>query len=298
MKRFILAGLLGSVLPVLSLNAQDPKAVAPGTPVNIIVTPGQPAPPEVSFSLLKRTGHATPTKSKCTHTGGGNIDVQQPSPDTIVITMSAAAVAYGTPINPGSAGMSFDLTQAFEVSFDKPSVKAAKITIEGRVVGLLRSSCKGGCASESGAASISANGASLASMSMPGHTVSNGENLSVNDREGPVSTVITAAGEFTLSQIFSVQATMPRCGFTGKAPSVEFAPDPAIDPLWISAKEPFHGAAKKDFGFQVTVKVAPEEIKDKKEPEKVSPPKKLSQIRDLRPVTVDLNTSPYLLPRR
>ena len=88
MKRFLLAALVGSVVPVLSLNAQEPKG-----PINIIVTPGQPAPPEVSFSLLKRTGHVTPTKSKCTHTGGGNIDVQTPAPDTIVITMSGAAVA-------------------------------------------------------------------------------------------------------------------------------------------------------------------------------------------------------------
>ncbi len=29
----------------------------------------------------------------------------------------------------------------------------------------------------------------------------------------------------------------------------------AFDPLWLSYKEPFHGAIKKDFGFQVTLKV-------------------------------------------
>ena len=33
-------------------------------------------------------------------------------------------------------------------------------------------------------------------------------------------------------------------------------PDPALDPLWISAWEPFKGAQKKEFGFQVTVKVS------------------------------------------
>jgi hypothetical protein len=38
----------------------------------------------------------------------------------------------------------------------------------------------------------------------------------------------------------------------------EFAPDPALDPLWISAFEPFHGSKKKDFGFRVTIKVEPE----------------------------------------
>jgi len=31
-----------------------------------------------------------------------------------------------------------------------------------------------------------------------------------------------------------------------------------FDPLWISYWEPFHGANKKDFGFQVTVKVSAE----------------------------------------
>ena len=44
--------------------------------------------------------------------------------------------------------------------------------------------------------------------------------------------------------------------FLFKRPSAEFAPDPALDPLWISYWEPFHGAIKKDFGFQVTLKVS------------------------------------------
>src|SRR5204863_246480 len=41
-----------------------------------------------------------------------------------------------------------------------------------------------------------------------------------------------------------------------KSASAEFAPDPALDPLWISYWEPFHGAVKKDFGLQVILKVA------------------------------------------
>jgi hypothetical protein len=41
-----------------------------------------------------------------------------------------------------------------------------------------------------------------------------------------------------------------------KAASSELAPDPALDPLWISYWEPFHGIAKKGFGFQVTIKAA------------------------------------------
>ena len=66
------------------------------------------------------------------------------------------------------------------------------------------------------------------------------------------------AGKYTLRQQFGVQASHPKKLLPCKAASAEFAPDPALDPLWISALEPFHGAQKKDFGFQVTIKVEPE----------------------------------------
>ena len=43
----------------------------------------------------------------------------------------------------------FELTQEFDVSFDKPDVKRAKLQLEGRLVGLLRSHEKGGSAEAS-----------------------------------------------------------------------------------------------------------------------------------------------------
>jgi hypothetical protein len=41
-----------------------------------------------------------------------------------------------------------------------------------------------------------------------------------------------------------------------KRPSAEFAPDPALDPLWTTYFDSFHGVKKEKFGFQVSVKVA------------------------------------------
>ena len=82
------------------------------------------------------------------------------------------------------------------------------------------------------------------------------ENLSVNDREGP-TTVVIGPGKYCLHQTFAVTASHPHTLTCAKASSAEFAPDPALDPLWISYWEPFHGAIKKDFGFQVVLKVAP-----------------------------------------
>src|SRR6185312_13222918 len=106
--------------------------------------------------------------------------------------------------------------------------------------------------------------AGAVSLCVPEHSVCGGNNLSVNDHDGPASLAITKAGKFTLNQTFSVFACSPSCVLPCKAPSAEFAPDPALDPLWISYREPFHGANKKDLGFQVTIKVAPEDVPEPK----------------------------------
>ncbi|MDB5306499.1 MAG: hypothetical protein JWO38_701 [Gemmataceae bacterium] len=247
------------LVPVGLRAGDQPKAIpaAPGQPLNIVVTTAAPAP-DVSLVLGSRSSKVTPCRSGCNHTGGGNIDVQQPSPDTLVVTMSGAAVAYGGPTGPATASLIFDLCQQFEVSFDKPTVKAAKLTLEGRVIGFLRSH-KVGTADEVAGATVTGGAGPGLTLAMPSHAVAGCESISINDKEGPVG-VVVAAGKYTLNQSFKVSASMPKSLLACKGPSSEFAPDPAIDPLWLSAKEPFHGAAKKDLGFQVTVKVAPEDL--------------------------------------
>ena len=74
--------------------------------------------------------------------------------------------------------------------------------------------------------------------------------------ERTAATITVAAGEYQLQQSFVVSATHPHSLKFSKAASAEFAPDPALDPLWISYWEPFHGANKKDFGFQIILRVA------------------------------------------
>jgi hypothetical protein len=253
MKR-IVAGLCTVLLPLPLLAGQETTKVPPGTPVTITVTPAAPAAPPVSITLKDRHGHVTPDRSGCTHTGGGNIDVQQPSPDTVVITMTGVATATGGP-HGSSATLNFDLEQCFDVVFEKETVKAAKVTLEGRVIGLLRSGCKGGSAAESGGcASVVCGKTELVTVCVPDHAVAGGENLSINDKAGPASVPI-GAGTHTLHQAWVVSAAHPRALF-GKAASAEFAPDPALDPLWIRYWEPFHGVKKDQFGFQVILKVA------------------------------------------
>lgn len=274
MKMRWLMCLVGGLMLASLGTAQEKTNVPAGTPVTIIVKPAEPATPSVSLILGSRKGVAIPHKSCCAHTAGGNIDVQQPSSDTIVVTLTGAAVACGCPSTACYATLSADLLQCFEVSFDKPEVKAAKLTIEGRVVGLLRSPKKGkGVAEQSSCAEVlPCDGAPILGLTFPNHTVSCGESLSVNDKEGPCS-IGVGPGKYKLHASLTVAVDQPKC--FSKAASSEFAPD-AIDPLWISYWEPFRGAAKKDFGLQVTIKVAEETVAEEKKNgngEGAAPPK-------------------------
>src|SRR5262245_24686585 len=118
---------LALLIPCAAPAADPPKTVAPGTPVTITVVPAAAPAPAVSITLHDRHGHVTPHRQGCTHTGGGIIDVAQPSPDTVVITMTGAAVATPHPAKSSFASLEFDLNQCFEVTFDKPDVKGAKL---------------------------------------------------------------------------------------------------------------------------------------------------------------------------
>jgi hypothetical protein len=213
----------------------------------------------VTIALNGRHGHVNPVRQGCTHSGAGNIDVAQPAPDTVIVTMTGVAVSAAHPCKDSVATLQFDLEQCFDLNIENPKVTRAKLTIEGRVIGLLRSHCLGhGSAEEVNAcAAVLCGPAEVISLCVPPHSVCGGDNLSLNCREGPLAVPIHA-GPYTLHQTFTVNATHPKSLLPCKAASAEFAPDPALDPLWISYWEPFHGANKKDFGFQVILKVAPD----------------------------------------
>jgi hypothetical protein len=234
-------------MPRSFVQAQEKASVPPGGAVNITVTAGAVPAPPVSITLHERHGHVTPSKGKCAHTGGGLIDVASPAADTLVITMSGAVVA--------NADMRFDLDQSLEVSFDDPKVKKAKLSIEGRVIGLLRGEPRGSADYTDACAHVSVGPATIVSLCVPPHSVASRESQAVNDHDGPRSVPVTP-GMYTLYQTFAISANSGCMIY--KRPSAEFAPDPALDPLWITYFDPFHGVNKKDFGFQVTLKVVPD----------------------------------------
>jgi hypothetical protein len=246
--RCLAISLFGLAISSSLVRAQEKVALPAGGTVNVTVTAAVAPPPPVSITLHERHGHVTPLRGLCTHTGGGLIDVATPAPDTVIVTMSGAVVA--------NSDMKFDLEQCFEVSFDDPHVKKAKLTVEGRVIGVLRGEKKGSADYSDACAHITCGPTGLLSVCVPPHGVCGcGDNLAVNDHDGPKSLPVVP-GKYTLSQTFSISAHTD--SVLHKRPSAEFAPDPALDPLWINYHEPFHGVKKDSFGFQVILKVAPD----------------------------------------
>jgi hypothetical protein len=249
-----IAMLLGVALPLSLLSAQPPdkdKKEPEKLPV--------PAPVgnRVSILLKDRHGHATPERVGNTHTGAGNTDVAQPRDDTVIVTMTGVAVAGPHPCKASAASMDFDFNQCFEIVFADEKLKRARLTMEATVIGLLRGDKHGGSAGVShGAAAVTVGAVSPVAVAIEGHAVAGCDNLAINDHKGPIS-VPVQAGEHHLVQSFHINAEHAR-GICGKAASAEFAPDPALDPVWISFTEPFHGANKKDFGFRVILRVEPD----------------------------------------
>ena len=225
--------------------------------------PPGPAPPAVQLLLGPGEGTATPHRTGCGHAGGGNVLVTQPAPDTIATSMTGVVVAKRSPLDDGAASYSFELTQDFEVVVSDPKVRAARLLMEARVVGLLRGpKCCCGSPGASAGISVPAHAAvrcgpqDLLALTLPARSASYGENLSVYNREGPASVVI-APGKYTLHEVFGIQATGGKWGCLCRGPSAEFAPEGALDARWVSPREPFHGANKNSFGFQVILKVVP-----------------------------------------
>jgi hypothetical protein len=253
-----LAGLVGVLLPLAGLAAQD--GAAPLPPETLPVVPAPEPPPPASIHLGLRHGHAVPSRCGHSHTGAGNIDVTQPSADTVVVTMTGVAAAGANPCKESSASVNFDLCQDFEIRFDSPKLKKAVLVAEARVIGLLRSTCKGGgtALEGPGCATVDAGGVQLVKVCAPEHVVADGEKLSINDHDGPY-VVPVEPGKYVLHQTFAVSAAYPRTWCPGKAVA-EFGSDSGLDKLWISSHDPFSGADKKNFGLQVTLKVVDERL--------------------------------------
>jgi hypothetical protein len=174
----------------------------------------------------------------------------------MIVTLTGAAAAKANPFSPSMASVEADIEQEFEVVFPT-GIKPARLILEGRVLGLLRSEgWKTGTAELAQAtALVHRDSQPLADLTFPPKSVHGKEALAINLTEGPVCVPI-GPGCHGLHLSLSITASQSH-SLCPHISSAEFAPPPALPPTWIHHPDPFGGVDRSNLGFQVTVRVEP-----------------------------------------
>src|SRR5262249_50419388 len=96
-----------------------------------------PAGPAYLIVLRSRQAEVTPQRSKDAQTGGGSIVVEEPEPNTVVVTMGGSSVV-GSDFHGSMAGIDFNLDQDLDIVPTRRGVRPPRIGLIGRVVGTLQ----------------------------------------------------------------------------------------------------------------------------------------------------------------
>ena len=219
-----------------------------------------PVGPAYQIVLRSRHAETTPNRTKDAQTGGGSIVVEQPEPNTIVVTMGGAAVA-GSVFHGSAAGITFDLQQDLEIVPTRTGIRPPRIGMVGRVVGTLQVTDPGKCGKNCGTAEqgpanacLTTGDTSLLSVSVNSSGACCGQELAVNHREGPVE-AIAAAGCYRLAESFHIGVSQGKCVFNRQAAVADFDPAPQLDAFWADALKPFRAIPRGEFGFKVILRV-------------------------------------------
>ena len=222
-----------------------------------------PAGPAYQIVLRSRRAEVAPTRTKDAQTGGGSIVVEQPEPNTIVITMGGSAVV-GSEFHGSAARMNFNLEQDLEIIPTREGLRPPRIGMVGRVVGTVQVSNTGNCNKSCGSAdqgpataSLIMEETNLLTVTVDPSAVTTGQELSINHRNGPVESQ-AAVGAYHLVGSFHLGATQGKGAFNRQSAVADFDPAPQLDAFWSDALKPFRAVPRSDFGFKIVVRVIEE----------------------------------------
>ncbi len=226
--------------------------------------PAPPAGPAYQIVLRSRHAEVTPSRTRDAQTGGGWIAVEQPEPNTIVVTMAGAAVA-GSDFHGSAAAIDFNLEQDLEIIPTRAGVRPPRVGMVGRLIGTVQVTDPGkhgkacGTAEQGPAtACLSLGETSLLSVNLKPSAASCGQELAINYREGPVECP-AVVGCYRLTGSFRINVTQGKGVWHRQAAVADFDPAPQLDSFWADALKPFRAVPRKDFGFTVVLRVVEDE---------------------------------------
>ena len=157
-----------------------------------------------TINLGARSGCSHPTKHGHAYTGGGDISVTQPTPDSLVVRMHGAVAACGNPFCDACSVMEFVHDLDFHVDVT-PMGCPAKLLIESHAYGLLRGRGKTGVAEMTDAvAMLSAGSNEIVSLGLPPSCITGCEALAPITSRGPICVPI-CSGCYHLRQQFKIR---------------------------------------------------------------------------------------------
>jgi hypothetical protein len=245
-RRLLLLAGLAALLGPVAVHAADP-----------------PAGPAYQIVQRSRNAEVTPNRTRDAQTGGGSIVVEQPEPNTLVVTMAGSAVA-GSACHASAAGIDFNLEQEFDILPTRAGVRPPRIGMVGRVVGTLQVTDPGKCGKACGSAEqgpatacLGLDGTNLLSIDVQPSSVACGQESAINHRHGPVETK-AVAGSYILTGSFHIDVSQGKGVWNRQAAVADFDPAPQLDGSWSDALKPFRAVPRKEFGFKVVVRVVEE----------------------------------------
>jgi len=234
------------------------SALAGLTVAGWTVAAQEPAGPKADGARLvlgHRAATAQGRRTGLAHTSAPLIDVAQPRPDTLVVTMTGLAAAGGLPCEDSAAEVAFDLAQG--VTVVAPPGARVRLALEGQLAGLFRGSRDGpGAATFSvpAEATVAGGPAAVLHVALPCRTYSGKDVLLVSDRS-PVSEAVVGPGEYELTQRFAVRCSHPKRCFHKNVVTAAFGPEAGKPPEWSTLLDPTRDIPKsRDFGFRVVLR--------------------------------------------
>jgi hypothetical protein len=208
-----------------------------------------------TITIGTRDGAARPDRHGQSATVGGDIDISQPAPDTLVVRMSGNVAACGSLLAGANAAIDFFENLQFAVEFSQPG-HSGKLVITSTVNGLLSAKGKHSTVGMSDAnVSIGCGPNPIVSIPIPARSAACGESIALNTSQGPICAPIYA-GCYNLRQSFTIFA-IQKAGLTCGKAIAEFSPS-ALSSSWIGSSYPFQQVDQTGFGYKVTIRVVPD----------------------------------------
>jgi hypothetical protein len=232
-------------------------AICVGLPAAAQSDGGDAQPVTAKIVLGPQAGSAKPAQHGMAYTGGGNINVTQPSPDTLVVTMGGSVAAASSIFMGGEAMLAFCHDQRFSVEFSDPAA-TGKLVMQVKINGLLRGEGKHASVGITNAASsIFCGPNEIASLPIAPRMAGGCDSSAISATHGPVCAPIYA-GCYSLRQQFSIAASQPK-GLACHKASAQFLPG-SLAPTWIGSTDPFHAADASNLGYQLILRVVPDPV--------------------------------------